>query len=130
MTDWFSEERATFGDRLAHARETAGMSQAELARRLGVSTRTVAAWEDDRSEPRSNRTQMVAGILNVSLMWLLSGRGEGVGVPDDGRGPADAEISAALTDLRLMRAELDRMAERVARTEQRLRRYADDGAAA
>ncbi|MEZ5913851.1 MAG: helix-turn-helix transcriptional regulator, partial [Paracoccaceae bacterium] len=34
--NWYSEEAATFGDRLAAAREAAGLSQAELAQRLGV----------------------------------------------------------------------------------------------
>jgi len=34
--EWFSEEAATFGDRLAAAREDAGLSQKALAERLGV----------------------------------------------------------------------------------------------
>ena len=36
--DWFSEETATFGDRLAGAREGAGLSQKDLASRVGVRT--------------------------------------------------------------------------------------------
>lgn len=43
--DWFSEEIATFGDRLAGAREALGVSQEDMARRLGVKLKTVVSWE-------------------------------------------------------------------------------------
>lgn len=122
MSDWFSEERATFGDRMAGAREAAGMTQEELARRLGVKLATVRAWEDDRSEPRANRLQMLAGMLNVSLMWLLTGQGDGI--PDPETPSPDPDLSAALTDLRLMRAEILRLADRVGHLEKRLRKAA------
>ncbi|WP_366943525.1 helix-turn-helix domain-containing protein [Cypionkella sp.] len=76
--DWYGENTATFGDRLEAARESCGLSQTELAQRLGVRDTTIKSWEADEWEPRGNRLQMLAGMLNVSLMWLLSGRGEGV----------------------------------------------------
>ena len=34
--DWYGPEAATFGDRVAAAREQTGMTQAMLAKRLGV----------------------------------------------------------------------------------------------
>ena len=49
---WFSEETATFGDRLAAAREAAGLSQSGLAGKLGVKRNVIAGWEDDLKEPR------------------------------------------------------------------------------
>ena len=61
--DWFAEDVATFGDRISGAREAAGMSQTDLAKRLGIAKTTLAAWEDDRSEPRANRLAMLAGML-------------------------------------------------------------------
>ena len=72
--DWYSDDAATFGDRLAAARENAGLSQKGLAEKLGVSHKIVRAWEDDMKEPRANRLQMLSGMLNVSLTWLLSAR--------------------------------------------------------
>ena len=30
------------------------------------------------SEPRANRLSMLAGLLGVSVMWLLHGEGDGV----------------------------------------------------
>ena len=51
------------------------LTTAQLARRLGVKTETVQAWESDRSEPRSNRFIMLAGLLGVTPTWLLTGSG-------------------------------------------------------
>ncbi|WP_350333032.1 helix-turn-helix domain-containing protein [Coralliovum pocilloporae] len=65
----------TVGGRITRARDIAGLSTSQLARRLGVKTQTLQSWEADRSEPRSNRLTMLAGILNVSPSWLLVGLG-------------------------------------------------------
>jgi transcriptional regulator with XRE-family HTH domain len=62
------------GPRIRVARENAGLSVAEAARRLGVAKATLQAWEDDRETPRANRLLMLAGLLNVSLSWFLEGR--------------------------------------------------------
>ena len=83
LSGWYSEDAATFGDRVAGAREAINMSQEELARRLGVKLKTVHGWENDMSEPRANKLQMLAGVLNVSIMWLINGEGEGVDGPDE-----------------------------------------------
>ena len=71
--DWYGPDAATFWDRVLGAREKAGMTQAQLSRRLGIKLATLQAWEEDRSEPRANKLQMLTGMLNVSLPWLLSG---------------------------------------------------------
>jgi transcriptional regulator with XRE-family HTH domain len=65
----------TMGGRLSRARDAIGLSPAQLARRLGVQTSTIQAWESDRSQPRANRLSMLAGVLGVSLSWLLHGIG-------------------------------------------------------
>ncbi len=119
-TGWFSEAAATFGDRLAGAREAAGMSQAELARRLGVRLKTLADWENDLADPRANRLQMLAGMLNVSIMWLLTGRGDGLDGPPE-PGPSDAAARALLDELRALKAEATDLAQRMGRLEKRLR---------
>ena len=90
--DWYDPETTTFGDRLSGAREAAGMSQAALARRLGVKATTLRSWEEDRAEPRANRVQMLSGLLNVSLVWLLTGEGDGV--PTDGEDEASDDVLA------------------------------------
>jgi transcriptional regulator with XRE-family HTH domain len=119
--DWFAPESTTFGDRLAGAREAAGLTQAELARRLGVKTKTMRAWEEDLAEPRANRLQMLAGLLNVSLGWLLSGVGEGVPGPTE-EVDLTPDLKDILTEMRSLRAEMARNADRLARLEKRLRK--------
>ena len=75
--DYFNDDVATLGDRLESARMAKGLTVAGLAEKLGVSTKTVKNWENDGVAPRSNRLQMLAGMLNVSLVWLLSGESNG-----------------------------------------------------
>ncbi len=116
---WFAEDVATFGDRLAAAREAQGMSPNEFAERLGVRVRTVRQWEDDVMEPRGNRQQMMAGMLNVSMRWLLTGEGPGVAGPDEAAG---SNLPRLLGDLRGLHREASRLASRIATLETRVER--------
>lgn len=118
--DW-GDDASTFGDRLARAREAAGMDQRKLARRLGVKLSTVQNWEFDRSEPRANKLQMLTGMLGVSIVWLLTGEGEG-GPTEPAEGVAeDADAVALLAELRDLRMAQNKLAERAGRIEKRLR---------
>ncbi|MFC2966762.1 helix-turn-helix domain-containing protein [Acidimangrovimonas pyrenivorans] len=124
---WFSEDAATFGDRLAGAREAMGMSQSELARRLGVKLKTVTGWEDDLIEPRANKLQMLAGMLNVSIMWLLTGRGEGLEGPVEADG-LNAGAEKLLADLRKARTDAIALGDRIGRLEKALRKTLKENA--
>ena len=103
-TNWYSEANATFGDRLAAARDAAGMNQAELAKRLGVKVKTLRGWENDLAEPRANRLQMLAGLLNVSIVWLLTGEGDGVDAPVEAADP-NSDSRNLLLEIRQLRTE-------------------------
>ncbi|MEM7301318.1 MAG: helix-turn-helix domain-containing protein [Pseudomonadota bacterium] len=70
-------ELDTLGGRISRARDSSGLTVTEASRHLGVKVATWQAWESDRSEPRSNRLAMAAGLLGVSPTWLLTGHGEG-----------------------------------------------------
>jgi len=118
--DWYSDDAATFGDRMAAAREVTGLTQQDLAARLGVKDKTIKAWENDTAEPRANKLQMLAGVLNVSMRWLLTGEGEGVAAPED-RVELSADISALLAEMRELRGQAVTLAERIGRLEKRLR---------
>lgn len=117
---WYGEQTATFGDRLTAAREALGLSREELADRIGVRLTTIRHWEEDAKEPRANRLQMLAGMLNVSLMWLLTGEGQGLTAPDDRRG-LGGEAAALLGELHAMRGVIGGLAEQMGRVEARLR---------
>ncbi len=72
--------QTTMGSRIEQARRELGFSSRQLATRLGVKPATIENWESDRSEPRSNKLLTLAGILNVSVLWLLQGE-QGSGAP-------------------------------------------------
>ncbi len=119
-SDWYGPDMATFGDRVAAAREQTGMTQSEMAKRLGVKVSTLRNWEQDLSEPRANRLSMMAGLLNVSIMWLLNAEGEGISGPDDGSDIAP-DIQETLNEIRDMKTVMKTSAERLARLEKKLR---------
>ncbi|MBY8975639.1 helix-turn-helix transcriptional regulator [Rhodobacteraceae bacterium NNCM2] len=122
--DDYTDNAATFGDRLALAREQQGMTSAQLARRLGLKVSTVNNWEFDRSAPRANKIQMLAGLLNVSIVWLLTGEGEGAPVEEVADGSENlAEIGTLVTELRDLRVQQVQITERMSRLEKRLRAF-------
>ena len=125
---WFDPSATTFGDRLAGAREQSGMSQSELAKRLGVKLATLKSWEDDFNEPRANKLQMLAGILNVSLSWILTGEGEGIDAPDDVL-DSPGDVQDMLLEIRDIRTQLARSSDRLGRLEKALRVRLQDVAA-
>jgi transcriptional regulator with XRE-family HTH domain len=126
-TDWYGPDAATFGDRVAAARDNAGMTQAMLAKRLGVRLATLRAWENDLSEPRANRLSMLAGLLNVSMMWLINGEGEGLDEPGEGI-EVSADMQAVMAEMRMLRTEMLSNAEAMGRLEKRLRKLIDEPA--
>ena len=116
---WFDPDATTFGDRLAGARELAGMTQAQLSKRLGVKKKTLEEWENDVRGPRAMRLSMLAGLLNVSLLWLLTGEGDGPGDP----GEATSYVRGShqlLDEIRAISAQMSLNAERLARVEEEL----------
>lgn len=124
---WYGEDVATFGDRLAAARHYAGLDQAEFARRLGVKHDTVVGWEDDIREPRANKLQMMAGLLGVSVTWLLTGEGEGVEAAPGEEENQAVELPGILVEIRDIRTQMKANLDRLARLEKKLRVAAAEG---
>ena len=101
----------TTGGRLSRARDASGLSIRQLAWRLGVKTETIDAWESDRSEPGSHRLPNLAGLLNVSLSWILHGVGSG---PAIGRDDESVESTGSqLQRLRTLHAETGHLISRL-----------------
>ena len=122
---WFDPGVTTFGDRLAGARELTGMTQADLAERLGVKEKTLDDWENDMRDPRAMRLSMLAGLLNVSLQWLLTGEGEGPGDP----GISTSYIRGGaqlLEEIHEIGVQMTLNTARLARVEQELRALLKD----
>jgi transcriptional regulator with XRE-family HTH domain len=76
-----------FGERLKRAREWAGLSQAELARRAGLSVRNVQNWEQGHREPMASHLPALAAALGVGVEALLfdGARVELLAAPPEGK---------------------------------------------
>ena len=121
VNEYFANESSTFGDRIIAAREAVGLSQSELARKLGVQLKTVKKWEEDLSEPRANKLQMIAGLLNVSITWLIMVHGTGLEGPLEVN-DLSADMNEILIELRHTKSEFSRLTQQLDSLEKRLRR--------
>ena len=64
------------GIRIAILRISKGWSQAELARRIGVSTSAVGMYEQGRRQPAADVLVKLAEIFEVTTDFLLTGRAQ------------------------------------------------------
>ena len=55
------------GGRITKARQTLGMTQVELARRLGVDPGTLGKWERGEKKPTKEDTKKMSEILNYEI---------------------------------------------------------------
>lgn len=117
---YYREDAATLGDRIAAGRDAHSYSQKDLARRLGVKLKTIQSWEDDQSEPRANKAHMLSGVLGVSLVWLLTGEGEGVGGPSEAVALPDS-VKDILDEMRRLKSDMSQSARKLSSLEKRLR---------
>lgn len=62
-----------FKDRVRALRLDAGVTQNEMAKRLGLTGRAVGAWESGRAKPGIDKLQEIADYFGVSPHWLLDG---------------------------------------------------------
>ena len=74
----------TLGTVIAAKRKEKGMTQAELAEKMGVTDKAVSKWERDLSYPDVASFPRLARILGVSLDELMEGT-------DDKKGRNNAE---------------------------------------
>jgi len=66
-----TKPRTVFGQRLADARERAGLTQQQLAERLGTSQRALARWERDPVALRPDQLAILTETLGVTADYLL-----------------------------------------------------------
>lgn len=59
------------GNSLFHARKKCGLTQEEVAEKLGVSRQTVSKWETDETLPDIRQSKKMAQLYNVTLDELI-----------------------------------------------------------
>ena len=63
----------SIGEKLYNHRKNAGLSQEELAEKIGVSRQAVSKWERDESSPDTNNLIALARLYNISIDELVLG---------------------------------------------------------
>ena len=69
-----------FGNYVFALRSRAGLSQSELARKLGVTNKAVSKWEVGKAKPGMETIRKLAALFQVSVDELLKKREEGTPV--------------------------------------------------
>ena len=59
------------GNSLFHARKKCGLSQEDVAEKLGVSRQTISKWEADETIPDIYQSKKMAVLYNMSLDELI-----------------------------------------------------------
>lgn len=67
--------RTAFGERLFAARTAAGLSQVEVAQKLGITQTAYALWERRPVALRPDQIEMIAKILGVPVEELFASNG-------------------------------------------------------
>ena len=67
----------TLREKLIVSRNKAGLSQMELAERLGVSRQAVSRWESGDTTPSVDKLKALAKLYGVSLDWLFGDTADG-----------------------------------------------------
>lgn len=91
------------GQRIRDRRQVLGLSQRELAARLGITFQAIQRWERGETFPRKETLPQLLAILQVGADWL-------VGTPS----PAGPDISAIPPDV--LEAVRDPRIQQIVRT--------------
>ena len=77
--------KKTFGTKIAEMRKEKGMTQLELAEKMGVTDKAVSKWERDLSFPDVNSIPKLAEIFDVTVDELMQGKAAAKGTAAAGR---------------------------------------------
>jgi len=67
----------TLAQRLAKARKSSKLTQAQVAEKLDISFQAVSSWERGESTPEIDKLADIAKLYEISLDWLLTGKMDG-----------------------------------------------------
>lgn len=83
----------TIGNRISKHRKEKGLTQEELAEKLGVSSQAVSKWENDQSCPDISLLPILCSVFGISTDELLTGSNDEVRMlPADQRKSLDELI--------------------------------------
>lgn len=89
--------REKIAQRIRERREAKGLSQSELARRVGLERQQVAVWEKARNKPSEENFLALARVLGTYISYLF-------GETDDPRPAPDWHTDKGASSARITRA--------------------------
>jgi transcriptional regulator with XRE-family HTH domain len=66
----------SINERLRQAREASGLSQGQVAKKMGLHRPTVTEIEAGRRKVSGDEVSEMAKLYNVSVTWIINGPGE------------------------------------------------------
>lgn len=81
------------GKKISRMRRWKGMTQEELAERMGVSRQTIFRWETDAMQPTLDKVQMLCSVLGVDLLSFLKEEDDENAPEKEGAGGAEDALS-------------------------------------
>ena len=67
----YNKSMKTFSERLMELRKERGLSQATIAKDLGVSLGIICCWETNKSDPTAHNIVKLTRYFNVTADYLL-----------------------------------------------------------
>ena len=71
----------TIGQKIKTGRLSRNMTQADLAKALGVSPSAIGMWEQDRREPDFDTLEALADVFNVPMSYFVTEDGKRISRP-------------------------------------------------
>lgn len=65
-----------YGERLQNSIKSAGITQKELSAKMRISEDSIVRYIKEKSYPKINTLIEICDFLNISIIWLLSGKEE------------------------------------------------------
>ena len=61
----------SFGEKIKDARKAKGMTQRQLADKIGAKHNSVSDWENNKNKPDPDTIELICGVLDITPNYLL-----------------------------------------------------------
>lgn len=62
----------TFGEKIRNARKLAGLTQKQLADKIGAKHNSISDWENNKNKPDPDAIELLCGVLEITPNYLLA----------------------------------------------------------
>ena len=87
------QRRTGLGGKIRQVRLRVGLTQADLARKVGVSERNIVRWENNQHTPRFDHIAAIAEATGEDISFFLEGSDD----DDEESEPMSVDLMAAVT---------------------------------